>query len=658
MIIDKLILHDFGVYGGYQEIILTPASPQAPVVLFGGLNGAGKTTLLDALQLCLFGPIARCSNRNGKGYPEYLADCINKHAQRKEALIGLDFRHTTNGKTDTYSIRRGWRKLGKGVSESFEVVVNGQPAETLTKSWLSHIDEIMPANIAHLFFFDGEKVEDYVVAERASALIETAVMNLLGLDIINQLDKDLRTLAQRRAIRELDTGKQAETAHLEKAIHDLGEEAGQLYRKAAWLRTHEISPRERKLAELEEVFRKAGGGLHERRAEIEVRAKMSRDELAACEDTLVSLAESDLPYALTQDLLVALDQRDAREHKAIKAQGTVKDIEALKEDLLGHLRQRRTAQETLQAVELYMDRRIQKGRQALEGEVQNPIDEHTRRSLRLLIGGKIAHAETGAKEALDRHEVLAQELEDAEHEWASVPKDEDVRQLLGDIKATRDSLAACERELAEAESTRELLERQRNQHEGQLQSLLAAAAEKETRDEENTRILVHSAKARDTLEAFRHRVIRKHLRHIQSLVLENYQNLLRKEALVARIAIDPDTFRVWLRDKDNRVVPIERLSAGERQLLAISILWGMGKASGRPLPTAIDTPLGRLDSTHREHLVRRYFPSASHQVLLFSTDQEIHGEHLAALKSRVSRHYRLDHNDRTGTTRVAEGYIQ
>ena len=64
---------------------------------------------------------------------------------------------------------------------------------------------------------------------------------------------------------------------------------------------------------------------------------------------------------------------------------------------------------------------------------------------------------------------------------------------------------------------------------------------------------------------------------------------------------------------------------------AISMLWALARTSGRPLPMIIDTPLGRLDSEHRANLVQRYFPAASHQVILLSTDTEVDGRLLAEL---------------------------
>src|SRR6185436_7598303 len=100
---------------------------------------------------------------------------------------------------------------------------------------------------------------------------------------------------------------------------------------------------------------------------------------------------------------------------------------------------------------------------------------------------------------------------------------------------------------------------------------------------------------------------------------------------------------------DGRELSPERLSAGERQLLAVSTLWGLARASGRPVPVVIDTPLGRLDSTHRQHLLERYFPQASHQVILLSTDKEIDEAAYAKLKPAVSRAYTLRFDDKTAS---------
>ncbi|RBL87824.1 DNA sulfur modification protein DndD, partial [Streptomyces cavourensis] len=90
--------------------------------------------------------------------------------------------------------------------------------------------------------------------------------------------------------------------------------------------------------------------------------------------------------------------------------------------------------------------------------------------------------------------------------------------------------------------------------------------------------------------------------------------------------------------------------------LAVSLLWGLAKVAGNRLPTVIDTPLGRLDSRHREHLVDRYFPNAGRQVLLLSTDEEIDENLLNRLRPSIAQSYVLAHDDTTFTTRVGKGY--
>jgi DNA sulfur modification protein DndD len=81
--------------------------------------------------------------------------------------------------------------------------------------------------------------------------------------------------------------------------------------------------------------------------------------------------------------------------------------------------------------------------------------------------------------------------------------------------------------------------------------------------------------------------------------------------------------------------------------------------SGRNLPVAIDTPLGRLDSSHRHNLVERYFPSASHQVILLSTDTEIGRVELEQLQQQdaIAREYLLQYDSAQRQTTVKPGYF-
>ena len=172
------------------------------------------------------------------------------------------------------------------------------------------------------------------------------------------------------------------------------------------------------------------------------------------------------------------------------------------------------------------------------------------------------------------------------------------------------------------------------------------------------RMLRHSKRVRETLGKFRTNVVCRHIANMEVLMLESFRNLLRKEDLVCALAIHPETFEVTLSDRDGRPLPFDRLSAGERQLLATSLLWGLARASGRPIPTIIDTPLGRLDSSHRRHLVERYFPHASHQVVLLSTDEEVVGPYLKSLAPAVARSYLLHHDEAAAQTSIQSGYFQ
>lgn len=657
MILDEITLHNFGLYDGRQSITLTPASQDKPVILFGGLNGGGKTTLLDALQLCLFGGHAKTSSRGSLAYPEYLARCIHRGSDMQEAGVRISFRHTVDGQEECYVIDRSWRLANGNCKERFEVLRNGSLDPALADNWASQVDDFIPVNIAHLFLFDGEQIERYASPQDSSLLIGTAIQNLLGLDMVDQLDKDLQVYERRKRVQEKDQGAQAEIAALDKELRDMHGNLQSLKQERASLRTHQIDRKQRELAQIEEKYRKLGGDLYDQRVSIEERLAEADKAVSANSGCLRELASGALPLVMVRVLLESADSRDRHEEECRRAHDVLETLRMRDQAVLKRMRSQfkdKRVSDTLKA--LFDDDRTE--RESL-GKNQRLLDlsQDVRSDIHALLRGDIDSLVEDATKLLRRHRKLEGAVRRARAEHDSIPGEDAIAELAEKRGATRDEIEKLEASHEDMGREIERLQRELQRKEQSLTRLLERDAVARRQREDQERILRHSARVRATLESFRSAVIARHVRRIEQLVLESYQQLLRKASLVTRLAIDPVSYALTLYGRDGASLSPERLSAGERQLLAIALLWGLAKASGRPLPTAIDTPLGRLDTGHRIHLVERYLPFASHQVLLFSTDEEISGDYLERLRPWIGRIYHLTYNDDEGNTRVVPGYF-
>ena len=132
----------------------------------------------------------------------------------------------------------------------------------------------------------------------------------------------------------------------------------------------------------------------------------------------------------------------------------------------------------------------------------------------------------------------------------------------------------------------------------------------------------YAAKALATLTKLAEATVARNVAAIESSILESFNQLAGKSDLVTRVRLDSETLEMSVDTADGERQPVERLSAGERQLLAVAILWGLSRVAHREVPLVVDTPLGRLDSFHREKLATNYFPNVAQQVVILSTDEE------------------------------------
>ena len=164
--------------------------------------------------------------------------------------------------------------------------------------------------------------------------------------------------------------------------------------------------------------------------------------------------------------------------------------------------------------------------------------------------------------------------------------------------------------------------------------------------------------AENNLTNFKKRIVDGSINSFETQIASKFQFLNRKDSLIDSIQIDKETYMIEAINKEKKVIKLEDLSAGERQLLAISILWSLSEVSKINVPVVIDTPLGRLDSKHRKQLITKYFPQAGSQTIILSTDEEIIGDYYKSLKPYIGNEYLCDENKKTKNGRIVEGYFK
>lgn len=657
MILDEIALYNFGLYSGRQTISLTPDSPSKPVILIGGLNGGGKTTFLDALQLCLFGAHARISNRGTLAYGEYLRRSIHRGADVPEASIEVSFRHTNEGHEDSYRLLRSWELENGGCKEVLTIWRNDVMDMALAENWPTQVEDFIPPNIAHLFLFDGEQIEGYASYEHSSQLIGSAIQNLLGLDIVDQLEKDLLVYERRKRSEKKNDVALAVIQDAEKELGKLRDRAQELNQERASIQTHGIDRAERAALKVEDEYRKIGGHLYDQRVELEEKVDNMEKAVRQSATEQRELAAGALPLAIVRDLLESADSRDRLEEEGRLAREVADVLQARDREALKTLRAESVSEGAVEAIKIYFRKDRAKRRTLGKRKTMLDLSPEVRSDLHTLLRNDLDCSIENTKTQIKRHKENEENLERVRIEYESIPSAEAIEVVAIKRAELRKELDTFKAQHAALSGEIDRVYREIERKEQALIRLHEAEAKAVTEHDDRARILQHASKVRGTVRKFRKAVVERHVRRIEQLVLESYQQLLRKSSLVTQLAIDPEHFTITLYGSDRQVLTADRLSAGERQLLGIALLWGLARVSGRPLPTAIDTPLGRLDASHRMHLVERYLPFASHQVLLLSTDEEIAGDYLDRLKPWIGKTYYLNYEDDVGKTRIVPGYF-
>ncbi len=648
MILDEIILTNFGIYKGEHKVSLTPKSKK-PIILFGAYNGSGKTTFLEALQLVLYGKSAKTAGRGRLAYDEYLESLINRDTPKKQgAGLSLKFRTRHEGKEEFLEITRTWFESGNNIKENFQVIRNNTLDSISSERWGEFVEEIMPSQISELFFFDGEKIEGLADPARSSSLLRTGIYSLLG---INSIDNLMKSLTQIEKKKTLELAKSSEKADIEKEeaiAKQLTIKYESNNQDIANL-NNQIDQAIRNKELIEGQMKISGADLLKNRHVLENQLADLNEKKRFLNAELINISSGLAPLIVVQDILENLrsDVKNSSGHN-LKTLSLVNSEFKL---LLSRITNSKLSTESLVSLESTIRNRLDEINKEVNGspfdvdlsEIPN-IEELD--DLKKIIKDKIKDSE----DFDDEIELISKSL-------LAVPNEEKVKDIVFELNNVQNTLIKLEvkRDLLlenERAITEELTKVGKS-----ISSKLAAIAEQETESEINSRVISHIKKSKNTLEKFKASLISKHIHTLSDEITDCFRLLHRKQKFDLKFSINSDNFTLSINKPNNLPVSANTLSAGERQLLAVAILWALAKSSGKTLPTVIDTPLGRLDGPHRQKLIKNYFPKASSQVLIFSTDEEVTKDHYESLKPHIAAEYKINYLEETESSSFEEGYF-
>ena len=274
----------------------------------------------------------------------------------------------------------------------------------------------------------------------------------------------------------------------------------------------------------------------------------------------------------------------------------------------------------------------------------------------LLESGLVNKAEETKKHIGDLRKYKSET--DQLENYLSVDIDEKaIAKLYKSIKEVENSISAVEVEIVALEKKHRTVNGQFISANAEFKKNVEAYLQQVELKDDTERLLKYSQIAINILDEYKIRLQRRKVNVVAETMTNCYKILANKKNLIDKILMNEDTLDLKYINFDGEEVQKSSLSAGEKQLMVISLLWALAICSKRKLPVIIDTPLSRLDSNHRETLINSYFPNASEQTIILSTDSEITGEYYEMMKENVGDEFTLLYDDNTKSTSIHKGYF-
>lgn len=652
MYLKNIELVNIGAYKGYNSFNFKTTKGKN-VLLIGGENGAGKTTLLNAIKFGLFGSYGFGYKTENAEYFKHVESILNNQAKRdnnEDFSITIQFEVVDNLKLFKYELKREWKFINSSIKEQVYLTENGDLLDAQSiELFNANLKDIMPPQLLDFCLFDGEEIAQIVTQNTLSSYIKQLSKVVFNLDLFETLELDLDAYSKQHIHATKMDSVEQELFEANNVERQLRNDISTSIRSVEYT-TNKLKNVTDEYLEIKSTFEKYGGLVKQERenifkqiTEIEAERKHRAEQIKGFVSTL-------LPFYLIPELV-----NETREQ--------IKNEESMQ---LSQQLDVKLSQETLN--KLFSSLNIDSSDDQTEKVKKELISLIAPQQVETMIHGA-SFAESVKVEQV--YNVI--QKDEPSKYYALLQANQDDLKRLYDLKSkvnVHDSTDEFGQILEQMDQYNiEMIKLQQKLDEEQLvleeqKQELTTLLEKIDRIklqlrnfDKSTGSLLEAQKIITLSRRYRDIQIQQKLKDVQIQATQNLKKMLRKHDYISLIQINPENYEVTLLDTQQNPLEKRTLSAGEKQILLLSIIWAIFKCSGRQVPFIFDTLLGRLDKTHKAAVLNTFIPNFGKQAIILATDSEIDEEHYNLLKPHIACEYTLEFNPIKQQTKILKDYF-
>ncbi|MBY3618583.1 DNA sulfur modification protein DndD [Acinetobacter sp. CUI P1] len=661
MIFNYIEFENYRPYYGSQHMELQKKQEgfttyKKNITLVGGLNGAGKTSLINAFFICFYGRRKFSKDE----YEVIKNESINRRHYSeggRESKIKLSFSDGTGSYIIEVCFKQNHRD--EIIEERKIYVVSGNETRevaTADEEFNDFIDQRIPLDVAPFFIFDAEKIKDLVGEHDTKETIK-AIQKIVSLELYNQLHSDLSDLRYKT---ELNLSKSVKDVEIRKLTNDLEECSAELESIKSQERPDDKKidylNEEKNYLNQERRRKLASGSIT--KGQINRRVGELESELKKINQAFESFDRS-LPKLIVHPVVHKLQKAIKKEQNYISNLNRSQTMLApydkfitqlLSQQITPPLSDEQKEQLTDKGKDTWVKVNKMQDIKVEPMKVLHVFDL-SQNELQTILNWNLPSS-LNVKDLISKRSKIETELQTLMVQLNDAPdvidtKDEDekiakISEELGSLNVIRKT---------RNENLRRLLDR----HQILSRELTTKRQAKQDLGPVEEKIKLMSNLIGATKEFIDEVTILK-ANQLKSEIESILLKLFRKNDL-HRVEFDPQEFALKIYDEFDRKIDLTSRSEGEKQLIALSMIWALTKVSGTKFPFVIDTPLARLDSIHRSNLVNRFFTHLSDQVIILTTDTEITKDFMEEIEPYVQKSYLLQYDETVSSTLVSEGYF-